>query len=567
MSAHRSDTLLPPSLSSYSDPLSFIPTDKSFDYLTRDGSKIGAVTRRHRRAGESQVLYWEVRLLENGEHANVTSEDLPAIPYRLPELPATGGEVILVADEPTADMLWQFGFPATCNPGGVDLDWPARLSGWFRGREVVILNRDDADTISERLMPHAVNIRIQTVSGLSREWLAGSGADRLRALIAEAPRKSRTQLSEVLEAYARYFCLPDPSALILTLAAYAANQLPGPPVWVLFVGPPAGGKTAIIGSVASLPNVHPTGSITVAGLLSGTGRKDKSTDATGGLLRKIGEHGIILLKDFGSVLEMPRDSRAPLLMALRELYDGHWTRTLGTDGGQEFSWKGRLGLIGAVTSAIDQAHGVLGLLGERFLLFRLPKFNREDQARAAINQLGMESDLKGLESVVQQFVRGLDLNPQSDLPDIDDRERIIKLADFSTRARSAVPRDFRDRTISDLPETEAPARLAKALMQLLRGLDVIGNDRASSWRILGKAALDCLPAIRLRIIRTLNVSATPMSTSEIATAVGCPTITTLRALEDLTAHEVTERLPEKVGNAYVWQLTECTIEQYKTIEN
>src|SRR5262245_3493406 len=42
----------------------------------------------------------------------------------------------------------------------------------------------------------------------------------------------------------------------------------------------------------------------------------------GGLLRQIGDFGILALKDFGSILSMRPDAKAELLAALRELYDG-----------------------------------------------------------------------------------------------------------------------------------------------------------------------------------------------------------------------------------------------------
>src|SRR4029453_9457095 len=66
-------------------------------------------------------------------------------------------------------------------------------------------------------------------------------------------------------------------------------------------------------------------------LLSGSSSKQRSKIATGGLLRVIGERGVVVVKDF---LSMSRETRAFVLAALREVHDGYWVRNVGTDGGQ-----------------------------------------------------------------------------------------------------------------------------------------------------------------------------------------------------------------------------------------
>src|SRR5439155_21641856 len=121
-------------------------------------------------------------------------------------------------------------------------------------------------------------------------------------------------------------------------------------------------------------------------------RRERSKDAKGGLLREIGEFGILLHKDFGSVISMNRDTRAQVLAALREIYDGSWTRHVGTDGGRTLSWSGKVGLLAGCTPAIDldRHYAVMGSMGERFTLYRLPKVDAERQVRRSMSHIGKE---------------------------------------------------------------------------------------------------------------------------------------------------------------------------------
>jgi hypothetical protein len=221
--------------------------------------------------------------------------------------------------------------------------------------------------------------------------------------------------------------------------------------------------------------MHPAATLTEASLLSGTPKKERDAAASGGLLRRIGPAGIILLKDFGSVLSMQHDSRAGVLAALREVFDGSWTRHVGTDGGRTLTWTGKCGLIGGCTPAIDSHHAVMASLGERFLLYRLPEVDADDLADAALGHVGSEQAMRSeLNSAVTTWFNGLSL-PTMPLPITpDDRAFLISLATLVVRSRSGVERDRYSREIELVPDAEAPGRLARTLAQLLAALNVIG---------------------------------------------------------------------------------------------
>jgi len=55
-----------------------------------------------------------------------------------------------------------------------------------------------------------------------------------------------------------------------------------------------------------------------------------------------------------------------------------------------------------------------------------------------------------------------------------------------------------------------------------------------------------------------------MNTTDISTAADLPTVTARRALEDLTAHHVCERLSGGSGKADVWRISDTARQRYAT---
>lgn len=382
-------------------------------------------------------------------------------------------------------------------------------------------------------------------------------------VVAASECGSATGLADVVATFRRWLHLPDPAPLYAVLGALAANRMPGDPVWLVLVGPPGSGKTEILGSLAGLPRVHFTGTLTEPSLLSGSPKRDRAKDARGGLLREIGDDGILVCKDFGSVLSMHREQRGQVLAALREIYDGSWTRHVGSDGGRTLHWSGRVGLVAGCTPAIDRHAAVIAAMGDRFALFRLRDVNGDAQAERALEHAGAEAKMRrelaravaGLFSVIE--LEGLEAEPLTEA----ERERLIYLASLVARARSAIERDGYSREIELIPDPESPTRLAVVLDRLRRGLRAIGLDAGEAWRIVAKVAADSMPALRRRVLDLLS-DGRRRTTTEVATALDYPTNTAVRALEDLTAHGVCRRYAQGRGKAHEWELTDWALARY-----
>jgi hypothetical protein len=364
-------------------------------------------------------------------------------------------------------------------------------------------------------------------------------------------------LGETVAVFTRWLHLPDVEPVYATLGAAAANYLPGTPVWLVLVGPPANGKTELLGSLSRLPDVYHAATLTEASLLSGAPRREHASGAKGGLLREVGDFGLIVLKDMGSILSMRPDAKAEILAALREVYDGAWTRYVGTDGGKTLAWSGKVGLIAGATPVLDRHHGVLSVMGERFTLCRLGDAT-DEQAVMALEHVGaQEAAMRDeLATAVAALFAGRRESPQP-LND-EERQELVSLAGLIARARSAVERDRSTREIEQVPGAEGPARLALTFERLLAGLDTLGCDREVAWRVVQRVGLDCIPAHRRQLLEHLNEHGAPQATKEVAETLDLPTNTIRRALEDLTAYKLTARYGQGQGKSDVWALTDWT---------
>ncbi len=405
----------------------------------------------------------------------------------------------------------------------------------------------------------------KAIAGCSEGYSPNGTAQEQEPETPEPPVEPR-QLAEVIAAFQRWLHLPDPDGILAMLATVAANIRDGDPVWLIIVGPPGFGKTEGLNAISDLPRVFPVAVLTEASLLSGTPQKDRSKSAKGGLLHEIGELGVMVVKDFGGILSMHKDARGPVLAALREVYDGSWTRYVGADGGRALRWEGKCGLIGGATPSIDGHHGVMATLGERFAFYRLPEDGRQERATKALAHFGREREMRAeLSAVVKGLFAGLDIiTPVVELTE-PERDYLITLADLVVQARSPVERDLSSpsREISLIPGAEAPTRFVKVLAQLFGGLLVVGVERTHAWRIVRKVAMDSMPQARRRALELLAKQTTSRTTRQIATELRYPTNTIRRSLEELTAYNVVEREEGEGSAGDKWVLSKWARNYYE----
>jgi hypothetical protein len=247
---------------------------------------------------------------------------------------------------------------------------------------------------------------------------------------------------------------------------------------------------------------------------------------------------------------------------LREIYDGAWSRVLGSDGGKVLTWTGKVAVIFGCTSVIDLHYSVISAMGDRFLLSRLRPVNKGQFARALMHVGAKSAQMRAqLATSVERLFAGRRAEPQAISEDeIKTIDRVITLV---VRLRGAIERDRVNREIELVYGSEGVARLGLALERLLAGLDTLGVERKKAMDIVEAVAMDSTPPIRRRAyeyLRNLRDEALPgtpsdkyeMSTSNVATELELPTNTARRALEDLAAYRLVVCNKQGEGKADLW---------------
>jgi hypothetical protein len=419
----------------------------------------------------------------------------------------------------------------------------------------------DRDAVCERLMAAARacglgkdEAKATLLSGL-KAGEANPHPDLEARAQAPEPELAPCTIDAVLEVFERWLILKGRTPVYAVLGAVAANLLPGDPVWLGLIAPPSSAKTEILNSISRLPYVVQASTITPGGLLSGsTPKKDQDKQARGGLLQQIGAFGIIMVKDFGSLMDMRPDTKAEMLAALREVFDGAFTRHLGTDGGRTLAWRGKAGFVFAATGAFDQHHSVITAMGDRYLLCRVAPVDGHEQFNRALEHVGAATERmrKELAEVVARLFSGRTPEPRP--LSLEERGRIGSIVSLVVRLRGVVERDRYTREIEAVPGAEGTARLGLSLERLLAGLDTLGVDRETALRVVEAVALDSVPPIRRRAYEYVaGISPGTAETSAVAAHLGLPKNTVRRYLEDLAAYGLIILIPaEEKGESDLW---------------
>lgn len=266
--------------------------------------------------------------------------------------------------------------------------------------------------------------------------------------------------------------------------------------------------------------------------------------------------GMLVFKDFTTLLAMHHEAKIDILGQMREVYDGTLTKRTGT--GDELHWNGRLGFIAATTDAIYQARALYSSMGERFIMYNPLTPDRKEVARRSMGNIGsLYEKRQEMRKIVKEYLDESIILPKV-IPTIPEsvKENIIDIANMTCYARSMIDRDLKTGDIIHVYMAEVPTRLSEQLMAVSSGLMVIngGDLTADDEYLLYKIALDSISSNRKMVMQKIS-EYDEVETKGLAVALQYPTTTVRRWLEDLVALGICERAKrEGSGTIDYWNI-------------
>jgi hypothetical protein len=268
----------------------------------------------------------------------------------------------------------------------------------------------------------------------------------------------------------------------------------------------------------------------------------------------LGDRGLILIRDFSTVLSGSRDKRDELFAMMRCIYDGQIQRDLGNER-EALTWEGRVTFLAACTSQIDNYSSHTDALGPRWVNYRLPP--REGPSRKAVTRRAITrsgdhvADEVTAMGVAAEVVAHAGLRArQEHLDDEHILSAVEDAAQVTCWGRASVPRDSGSRReICGIPEVEETPRVAQQLHMLVTNLIHIGLSDDEAIYLMSKVAIDSIPAIRAKVLGALSATSGQFTSASIAKPLRTDWKVVNRAVEDLEALGLVTRAERLVSFA------------------
>lgn len=344
---------------------------------------------------------------------------------------------------------------------------------------------------------------------------------------------------ELMKEFNKFLLIEDKNILKVLIGTVVANQLPGDPNWIFIVSNSSGGKTEFLQSLYDIgvdgkKLVTPISDMTVNAFASGQKKIGKETS----LLHKMPRGGLLVFKDFTSLLSKNKEAKGEIFKQLREIYDGSYVKKTGT--GDDVAWVGKVGAIAGATEVIYEHQEEFSAMGDRFLMYSLIQPDRALVLEFLTSDERINADREAerthLKNCVTEYMdrvfeamntEKIDLAPEI-------KKDICAVADFCTKVRSGVVVDDKktDR-IKFVPSPEMPMRMLHQLIQLaksfvvMRKIEPAGGLASNNIKgylsneetaILYKIAFDSIPIKRRLALKLLTQYSHGATTKALAVA-------------------------------------------------
>lgn len=374
-------------------------------------------------------------------------------------------------------------------------------------------------------------------------------------------------MDDLQDEFDKFLLLADRTVVKATVAAVIANRIPYlDPLWLFLVAPSSGGKTEIINTIEGLPFVFPIDTLTANTFASGQTKPGQETSL---LFKLPGNTGIFTFKDFTVVLNMNPMAREEIMGQLRAIFDGTFVKRTGA--GKDIEWRGKVGMVAAVTSIIHQRQAEFSSMGERFVQYEIAQPDRRavqekkfERRKYGLNDHQIREHLRACtEEFITRIVTGVHLMKFE--MHKEDKDKLYEISDYCTRARSGLEKNWAG-SVDFIPDAEMPTRVNTQLVTLAHGLMAINQSKTDydaskdnslgeeDMAILYKVALDSIPRKRRQALRALAEYALGVTSAGVAIATHYDTAVMKQVMFELNALGLCDRI--KDGSTDKWSIVE-----------
>ncbi|MDG0867415.1 MarR family transcriptional regulator [Candidatus Lucifugimonas marina] len=341
----------------------------------------------------------------------------------------------------------------------------------------------------------------------------------------------------------------DHEAFDLAAACVLANGREGDATAVVLVAPPSTSKTEMVNAFSGVKWTYEQTSMTAQTFVSGW-KSGSSTDPS--LLARLEKKGktCLLNKEFTTVMEMRQSERDTVLAHIREVMDGSLSKDFGT--GKTVSWSGKLGLLAAITPAIEIRWGAHTSLGARWVWVRIETpSDAESRVEIAIAAIESDDSAKVLRRELKDATtKWLESSRSVPSPGMSEKSKLYlaKLADRTAKGRTEIPKDKDGHPSGVKPEPEGTGRLARSFHRLAESLAILRGHaeiNAEDLRAVTRAALDTAPVPRAKVYKA--IAQRPLTIEEIVQKTSMSKSAVNRTLKDLEQVDLAVSEPVSTG--------------------
>jgi hypothetical protein len=450
--------------------------------------------------------------------------------------PLFGRNIIYLQDNDAAGVngAWSFHqqFSAACSSVQY-IHWPESYKDGHDINDLVESSINEEHEVLEYIRTNTVNIPPTSVRGNPVEI-------EKKKVVAVEKEEPPVGLDVLHATFSKWLKNNNTDLLDVMLGVMWAIRLPGDPLWLMIVAPPAGSKSETMMPVSKYSKVHAVSHLTRTALVSGFNAGKDSEDP--GILGKMDGAGgsILMIKDLTPLLTSNEVERDEVFGMLRDAFDGQLRVAYGNGVVREYN-ELHFAVIAGVTPMIDMMSGVA--MGERFVKFRsdwqMGRSNDIEKTMQAITNTGHED-------VMREELRVAaigSLNRQYDVatcprPDETFASFVAHLALFVANARAAFSTDKDNNTLVE-PIVEVPTRLSKQFLKMAMGLAMHFQAKSlNDPRVLGlvrRVAAHSPDLITMRIIKEIHDAGSEGLSSSGITCTPASSTTKLNILGRLKA--------------------------------